>query len=1130
MSRSPGRDRVVLRCEELERRETPSATVWENQSFNDIALGAIPSSWQQWSGSGSNSFAASKLRAFTGAQSLATTGSSNLTARTWDAEVLPADFAASEYVYLNSLQPVQLFVRGQSLSGNAPTYYALSINRGLQAQILKVVNGTTTVLASIQSATYLSNAWVQVSLTPLGNQLSAQIYRPDTGQYLNSAGKWQSAATNVMQVSDTSIAADGQIGLDRPAQYADTVTVDDFQIWTAAATQQNFDGTPLGQLPASWSGWSNVGAASLVAANTASQSPSQSLQSSSTSSTAQARAWLTTPLPQNVEATASFLVSSLIPAQLIARGSNLGTSTPSYYAVSVSRGLAVSLLKVVNGVTTNLGTETSKSYFSNQWVTVSLATTNSDIQAVVYRSDTGQYLNSAGNWVAGFSRAIDVHDAAIAGIGLAGVDRPAVFAGTLNVDDFQVRTANGDIAPPAVTIQSPAKGATLTGTVPIVAAASHSSGIDHVEFWVDGTLRFATSSSPFQWNLDTTALANGAHVITVKAYDNLGDVSSATMACSVNNNLPPLPTIPRNNGAVNIAELAYAGTPIDPFAQNLLQTSVDVVISNPSNQAKIYSIAPNTPQLLYTNASNMYGDLLTNWEAFAVANGIDPEAAFYHVTQATPFTGDSASSQPVAWFWSVLVGSTGSWTNDTSQAHATSGANVKFGGLGQSVAIGYPQPFAEIDLNLASAASKGWAGALQYVSAVDANGSPTGWKTLTTYSDTTNGLANSGQILFNPPTDWVSATIGGSQRLYFARVLTATGGTAPIATNILSADYTNSKGTDSGVIPAFDYAADLNHDGYLSPSEYANRKPGMNARFACQGRVFYMSYGQMRFAVNPADTAVQNWFTQFATQLLARYPIAAGLFVDNSNAVSPVSGISTVESATDYSQNYAAMLAIASQKIAPHWIMANVAGGGTQTNGVILATAAVYDESALRPLNENYAQFQDLATAINQWQVLRDPSAYMVIDSDPAGGSPTDPQTQIATLAAYEMIANPQTTYLDFYGGYDPSSSWAEHWSPAAAYNIGNPLGNCFVAQSGADPSKSALTYEVFERQYQNALVLYKPLSYKLGVGTGTLTPASATTFQLNESYRVLEADGTLSAPVTSVSLTNGSGAILVKT
>src|SRR5262249_36730367 len=110
-----------------------------------------------------------------------------------------------------------------------------------------------------------------------------------------------------------------------------------------------------------------------------------------------------------------------------------------------------------------------------------------------------------------------------------------------------------------------------------------------------------------------------------------------------------------------------------------------------------------------------------------------------------------------------------------------------------------------------------------------------------------------------------------------------------------------------------------------------------------------------------------------------------------------------------------------------------------------------------------------------------------------------------------------------------PSTSWTRHWSPAAAFDVGQPIGEKSVRVTGADPAAPALTYKVYQRQYGNALVLYKPLSYTRGVGTGGLGDATATAVALGGTYRPLHADGTLGAPVTSVTLRNGEGAILVK-
>jgi hypothetical protein len=134
----------------------------------------------------------------------------------------------------------------------------------------------------------------------------------------------------------------------------------------------------------------------------------------------------------------------------------------------------------------------------------------------------------------------------------------------------------------------------------------------------------------------------------------------------------------------------------------------------------------------------------------------------------------------------------------------------------------------------------------------------------------------------------------------------------------------------------------------------------------------------------------------------------------------------------------------------------------------------------------------------------------------------------MATLAEYYLLADPVSTFLDLYGGSEPATSWERHWVAAAAFDVGQPQGSWSVFATGTDPSNSALTYNVYQRSYGNALVLYKPRSYAQGV-SGSLADASATTHALGGNYRVLYADGTLGAVVTSVTLRNGEGVILVK-
>lgn len=119
-----------------------------------------------------------------------------------------------------------------------------------------------------------------------------------------------------------------------------------------------------------------------------------------------------------------------------------------------------------------------------------------------------------------------------------------------------------------------------------------------------------------------------------------------------------VPNIPRHYQHVRVAQLAYFGTPLTAFEQNLLQNSVDLVVPNPAYLGTINASAPDTPQLVYTNVSNLYEGLLLDWLNYADAKSINREAAFYHVAGPSNFSGGSPSSQPVNWLWRVARGVT----------------------------------------------------------------------------------------------------------------------------------------------------------------------------------------------------------------------------------------------------------------------------------------------------------------------------------------------------------------------------------------------------------------------------------------------------------------------------------------
>jgi hypothetical protein len=1046
-------------------------SVLDNENFSSHLVRGIPSDWSAYTNTTGQQFQVSaSASAPTGSSVMGVTGNTGLVARTWYDNTLPADVQVSASLYLGSLAPAQVFARGQNLDTDSPDYYAVSVTRGATIQLVRVLDGRTTVLGNITTDTWVGQNWIQVTLSVTGTTLKVQIYRTDTGQYLTANGLWQVAPTWAIVKSDSTIRGSGKAGVGRWSGASGTVLFDNFFVVSAAGSSSstssgstspgqgkallfNFDTNRLGSLPTGWTGWTSDGGAFLVTAQTP-PSVRNALSSTGASDSA-ARAWYTGQSYGDMLFNGSIYVDSLVPAQLIARGQNLSSNRPSYYAVSITRGMQVQLLKVVGGQTTVLDTVTTGTFTSNLWVTTSFRLVASTLQVYVYRPDTKQYLGSDGHWHDQTIAAITTSDGTLRAAGAAGVNRPASYKGRVLFDDlaFVDLTENvptipvGDQPPPSTTPGGPSAGPT---------------GIQHYSY-------------------------------------------------------------------IRVAELAYYGTPIGDLEQHLLKNSVDLVVANPVYLDQIAAASPKTTRLIYSNVSNIYLGLLTDWNTFADQNGFDRESAFYHVTKATPFSGNSSSSMPVDWFWSVQRGNNSEgWTDFTSTAQQNA-QNFAFGNSGESVVIGYPEKFREINFSLQQGGSDGWSGVVEYASSVDANGKPTGWTTLKTISNSTSDFRASGTITFDPPADWKTASVNGSDRLYYVRVRTVNDGTPPIAGTVLGRDYVHANGGTSGVIPAFDYSADLNHDGYLDNAEYARRKSGMDARFAYEGRAFYAAYGQMRFATNPSNAAYRAWAADYANRYLSQYPNADGLFEDNSFGRLQAAASGIKESLTNYSADYGSLLAAIQTKIGGRMILANTAGAGKSANSIVTNGVSYLEEFALRPMTHNWSQFEDTAGLVRNRLSLSGGKGYAILDTYPAGGAPTDSRTEIAALAYYYLLADPKHTFVMFNGGFEPATTWSRHFTAAVNYNVGQPIGTWSVFATGVDPANRNLTYKVYQRQYENALVLYKPLSYATGARAGSTSDATATTHALGGTYRKLNADGSFGPPITSIKLRNGEGAILVK-
>jgi hypothetical protein len=260
-------------------------------------------------------------------------------------------------------------------------------------------------------------------------------------------------------------------------------------------------------------------------------------------------------------------------------------------------------------------------------------------------------------------------------------------------------------------------------------------------------------------------------------------------------------------------------------------------------------------------------------------------------------------------------------------------------------------------------------------------------------------------------------------------------------------------------------------------------------------------------------------------------PQARGFFVDNSLGRLAVDPSAVAEPLHGYSADYGSLLGAINKRLSAQgkWLLANTAGGNATAEPIIRNGVSYLEEFALRPLSANHVQFEDLAATLAYRRQISGGKAYEVLDSLPTHGvDATNARLQISTLAMYYAVADPNLSFLMVNGGNEPASSWRRHWIEAVTFDVGRPLGGMKQFATGLDPANRGLTYKVYARRYENALVLYKPVSYTRGQ-SGTALDNTATVHRLDGLYRPVRADGSLGAPVRQVTLRNGEGFVLAR-
>ena len=116
-----------------------------------------------------------------------------------------------------------------------------------------------------------------------------------------------------------------------------------------------------------------------------------------------------------------------------------------------------------------------------------------------------------------------------------------------------VSNSTTDTTPPTVSINAPANGATVSGTVSVTANASDNVGVASVQFQLDGAnLGSLDMTAPYSVSWTTTSATNAAHTLRAIAKDAAGNsTTSAAVTVTVNNGAPDTtpPSVPTSLSA-----------------------------------------------------------------------------------------------------------------------------------------------------------------------------------------------------------------------------------------------------------------------------------------------------------------------------------------------------------------------------------------------------------------------------------------------------------------------------------------------------------------------------------------------------------------------------------------------------
>lgn len=272
-----------------------------------------------------------------------------------------------------------------------------------------------------------------------------------------------------------------------------------------------------------------------------------------------------------------------------------------------------------------------------------------------------------------------------------------------------------DTTPPTVTLTAPQEGATVSGSVPLTATASDNVGVTKVEFYDNSSLVATDTTSPYSATWDSTKATNGSHLITARAYDAAGNVSSDSNTVTARNGDTQAPTAPTNVKATassyNTVALTWTASTdnVGVTGYTILRDTVPI--------ATVGKVTSYSDATLSANTTYSY-----QVQAFDAAG--NKSAASSKVSVTTPKVADSQPPTKPTGLSATAVSQTQinlTWTPSTDNIGVTSYDIYRATGTGDPQLVGNSPTASFGDSNLTASTTYAY-----YVVAKDAsnNSSP----------------------------------------------------------------------------------------------------------------------------------------------------------------------------------------------------------------------------------------------------------------------------------------------------------------------------------------------------------------------------------------------------------------------